>query len=154
MAKQKLNGNDYIVFIDDTTSGDAATGAAYRPVACMTTSGVSGSRNVIEVTDKCDDEFSDALPGKATNTITGAGNAVDETLNPSQDSYQTIMDLYQEGKMFWMKIANKSPEVGTVVIREGYGFITDYNETQDTDTPYTFDFTFRAKGKLNTVQTT
>lgn len=154
MAIVKLNGNDYIVFIDTTTPVTEAAGAAYRPVGCIQTSGVSGSRNVIEVSDKCNDGFADAIAGNATNTITATGNAIDETLEPSMDSFEELMNLYQDGQTFWMKIANKSGNTATAVIREAVGFITDYSENQDTDTPYTFDFTFRAKGRFTTVQTT
>ncbi|NGM63506.1 hypothetical protein G5B30_16475 [Sphingobacterium sp. SGG-5] len=154
MAIQKLNGNDYIIFIDTTTPITESTGAAYRPVACMTSSGLSGSTNVIEVSDKCNDGFADAIPGNKTNTITGSGNAIDETLEPSMDSFEELLSLYQDGTEFWMKIANKTGNTATPVIREAVGFLTDYSETADTDTPYTFDFTFRAKGRFNTAVTT
>lgn len=154
MAIKKLRSNDYIVFIDDVTAQSAGAGSVYRPVACITTAGISGSRNTIEINDRCDDESVDAIPGKSTNTITGSGNAIDESAEPSMDSAQTLLELYQSGKEFWMKIANKSGSTAPVVIREGFGFFTDYSETADTDTPYTFDFTFRSKGKFNTVETT
>lgn len=154
MAISKLNGNDYIVFIDTTTPITDAAGVAYRPVMCISSAGISGSRAVIEVSDKCNDGFADALPGNATNTITGTGNAIDETLEPSADSFEELLNLYQDGTQFWMKIANKSGSTATPVIREAIGFLTDYSETADTDTPYTFDFTLRAKGRFNTVQTT
>src|SRR5690606_14656159 len=108
MAISKLNGNDYIVFIDTTTPITDAAGAAYRPVVCSSSAGISGSRAVIEGSDKCNDGFADALPGNATNTITGTGNAIDETLEPSADSFEELLNLYQDGTEFWMKIANKS----------------------------------------------
>lgn len=154
MAISKLNGNDYIVFIDTTTPITAAAGAAYRPVMCISSAGISGSRAVIEVSDKCNDGFADALPGNATNTLTGTGNAIDESLEPSADSFEELLNLYQDAEQFWIKIANKAPGTGTAVIREGIGFFTDYSETADTDTPYTFDFTARIKGRFNTAQTT
>jgi hypothetical protein len=152
MAISKLNSNDYIVFIDTTTPITAPSGTQYRPVMCISSSGISGSRSVIEVNDKCNDGF--ALPGNATNTLTGSGNAIDETLEPSADSFEELLNLYQDGTVHWVKIANKSGNSATAVIREGVGFITDYSETQDTDTPYTFDFTYRIKGRFNSGQTT
>lgn len=154
MAIKKLNGNDYILLIDTTTPITATSGAVYRPVACITTAGISGTTNVIEVSDKCNEGFADAIPGNKTNTITGSGNAIDETLEPSQASFEELLALYQDGTEFWMKLANKSGNTETPVIREAVGFITDYSETADTDTPYTFDLTFRAKGRFNTAVTT
>lgn len=146
----KLNSNDYVLFVDDTTPLTAETGAAYKVVACITSAGLSGTTAVIEVNDRCGN---DALPGNSTNTMTGTGNATDETLTPSVASFEKMLELYQSKKKVWMKIAKMSGASADapVVIREVKGFLTDYSETLDQDTPYTFSFTLRADGLINTA---
>lgn len=145
-----LNSNDYVLFVDDTTPLTADTGAAYKVVACITTAGLTGNTAVIESNTRCGNE---ALPGNSVNTMTGTGEATDETLQPSLVSFEKMLDLYQSKKKVWMKIA-KMPDAGadvTVVIREVKGFITDYSETLDQDTPYGFSFTLRADGLINSA---
>lgn len=150
MAIEKLNGNDYIVLIDTETSTTAETGADYSPVMCMSSNGFNGTTESIEVSDKCNDGFADSLPGNSSWEITGTGNAIDESLEPSAESYQVLAELWKAKTIFWMKIANKPGDVTNApIIREGIGYISSYSETADTDTPYTFDFTFTGKGNIN-----
>lgn len=146
----KLNSNDYVLFVDDTTPLTADSGEAYEVVACITTAGLTGTTAVIEVNDRCGN---DALPGNSTNTLTGTGNATTEDLTPSVASYEKLLSIYQSKKKVWMKIGNAPGGTpgAPVVIREVKGFITDYSETADQDTPYTFSFTLRADGDINTA---
>lgn len=149
MAIKKLNGNDYIVFIDTETVVTAPKGLVYKPLMCMTSNGVNLATDSIDTSDKCSGDFADPLPGTTTATITGSGNAIDETLEPSAVSFQELFDLASTKAVFWVKIANKVGNTDTPIIREGVAFISDYTETQDTNTPFTFDVTFAIKGKLN-----
>lgn len=147
MANEKLNGNDYVVWIDTTTSTSASKGNAYSVIMCATTNGFSGSRETIEVTDKCSGGFSTPLPGTASWTITGSGNAIDEAGNPSAESYQTLFEVWKAGTPVWVKIANATPGTGAAYLREGVAILTDITETQDTNTAFTFDFTFTGVGE-------
>lgn len=151
MAISKLNGNEYIVLIDSTTAVTEAAPLAYRPVMCMSSNGFSGTTDSIETSDKCSGGFADPLPGTSSWEITGTGNAIDETLEASADSYQALFELWQSKQVFWVKMANTTDGTGAAVIREGIGFISSYSETADTDTPYTFDFTITGKGEVNGV---
>lgn len=151
----KLNGNDYIVFVDTTTSTEASRGAAYTPVMCMTSNGFSMTRETIDVTDKCAAlGFSTPLPGTASWSITGSGNAIDETGSPSEVSYQELFEICKTGEPVWVKIANRNLGTGAAYIREGVAILTDISETQDTNTPFTFDFTFTGVGEPLGAQTT
>lgn len=155
MAEQKLSGNDYIVFIDDTTPMSGTHGLAYLPTMCMQTNAFNGTTDTIDVSDKCnDDGFANPLAGTSSWEITGTGNAVDANLDPSIVSFQKLFNLWKNKTEFWMKIANKPGNASPAIIREGRGFITSYTETADTDTPYTFDFTFTGKGEIIGVPTT
>lgn len=149
----KLNSNDYVMFIDDTTSTSASAGAAYEVVACLTNISFSGTTNVIEVNDRCGNE---ALPGNQTNTFTATGNATDGVGMSSPVSYQKLMSLYQSKDKFWVKLAKSTDADPTapLLMREAVGFITDYSETGDQDSPYTFSLTVRVDGDINTSQTT
>lgn len=151
MAITKLNGNDYIVFIDTTTPTTAEAGvtAEYDPIMCMSTNGISGTTESIETADKCSGGFASPLPGTASWSITGSGNAIDETLEPSSVSLDRLFNLWKNKTPFWAKMANKTAGTGAPIIREGVVFISDYSETADTNTPYTFDFTFTGMGELN-----
>lgn len=154
MAVEKLNGNDYILLIDTTTPITSEAGAAYDPVMCMSSNGISITIEGIEVSDKCNDGWAGSLPGNGSWEITGTGNAIDETLEPSAASYQTLFELAVSKQRFWMKLANKPANTNTAIIREGIGYISSYSETADTDTPYTFDLTFTGIGEINGVTTT
>lgn len=154
MAISKLNGNDYIIFVDDTTPITSSAGAAYEPLMCMSSNGFSGTTDAIDIADKCNDGFADSTPGNSSWEITGTGNAIDETLESSAASYQKLFELWQAKKVFWMKLANKAGNTNTAIIREGIGYFSSYSETADTDTPYTFDFTFTGKGELNGIPST
>lgn len=149
----KLNSNDYVLYVDDTTPITSPAGAAYSVVACITSAGLSGTTAVIEVNDRCGN---DALPGNSTNTFTGSGNATDGNGSPSPASFEKLLSIYQAKKKVWMKLAN-APDAdinAPAVIREVVGFITDYSETADQDTPYTFTFTLRVDGDIKTAVTT
>lgn len=152
----KLNGNDYIVFVDTTTSTEASRGASYVPVMCMTSNGFSMTRETIDVPiDKCSAlGFSTPMPGTASWSITGSGNAIDETGSPSEVSYQELFEICKTGEPIWVKIANRTPGTGAAYIREGVAILTDISETQDTNTPFTFDFTFTGVGEPLGAQTT
>lgn len=148
MAETKLNGNDYVVWIDTTTATSASRGSVYKVVMCATTNGFSGTCETIEVTDKCSTSgFSSPLAGTASWSITGSGNAIDESGAGSPESYQTLFELWKAGEPFWAKIANADPNKGAAYIREGVVILTDIQETQDLNTPFTFDFTFTGVGE-------
>lgn len=154
MAVEKLSGNDYIILIDTTTPITEPAGLAYDPVMCMSSNGISITIEGIDVSDKCNDGWAGSLPGNGSWEITGTGNAIDETLEPSAASYQTLFELAVAKTRFWMKMANKPANTNTPIIREGIGWLSAYSETADTDTPYAFDFTFTGVGIPNGIATT
>lgn len=155
MAIKKLNGNDYIVFVDSTTP-EGSTPSAWRPIFCSTTNSLNITRETITIEDKCSagQGFSTNLSGTGSWTISGSGNAIDESMESSADSYQELATIAKSGAGCWVKIANQDPGKGTAVVRWGWAVLTDYTETQDTNTPFTFDFTFTGSGDLTIVSTT
>lgn len=147
-----LNANDYVMYVDDTTPLSAATGAAYKMIACLTSVGLSLTVATVERNNRCG---TNASPGNATTTFTGAGDATDEVGNPSVVSHEKLLALAQSKKVVWLKIANMS---GTdpnapILFREVQGFFTDYSEDGAQDGAYNFTYTFRVNGDIKTTET-
>lgn len=152
MAIVKLNANDYIVWIntvDDPVLGEVPQKANYRPVMCTIDSSFSGSREAIDVQDKCGSGqgWSSSLPGVGSFEMTGTGNAIDESLEPSAASFEELFNLWKSGTQFYAKIGNKVDNQGTFYIREAAVWISSWTENHGLNEPFTFDFTLSGVGE-------
>lgn len=156
MAKKFLNSNLYILWADLTTDPDSnATPSNYRPVACLVNVSFNGSTESIDVSNKCTGSgFADPEPGQSSWTIDFDGHAIDESQDSQRDSYQTLMEAWASKQKFFAKITNASNGEGTVVFREGVGFLSSFSESAGTNDVYAFSGTFTGKGNPKLAPTT
>ncbi len=84
MADVNIDATTWMVFIDP--------GTGFKVVACGKTNDLDATLSVIDYSSKCGNLYG---PGsKFDQTINFEGNAIDQTITVSKESYQQIYDLF------------------------------------------------------------
>lgn len=157
MATIVLNGKDYILEIDDTTSITSTRGSDYDPVLCEVSSDFGITTAEQAVSNKCNGGWANSNPGESSFSFSGEFQAIDpSSADPSAVSLAKMANLALTKKKFWLRRTLASGVVGGVpVVREGVVYISNYNETTNTDDPFTFTADFVGIGTpLITAPTT
>lgn len=133
------NGSEYFVFIKRSSDTNWMT------VACLTTNDLQVQSDVIETSSGCDGDWANHRNTKRSFTISASGYAISDSLEESQVSHEVLFKLSVTGEPFNIKIA----KLGSLYVRQGVVTITDYNENQTMNQAFSFNVTFRGKGKIN-----
>lgn len=140
-----LNGSAYLIWIDTTTPLTAERGSDYRPVVCGVSNGFGMDIESISTRNKCDGGYDQSKGGYLSWSFDMDGFAVGLKMADqiAKSNFQDIAELALNKVEFWAKME----DVETSVTREGKVRITQYRETANLDSPYSFTANFIGIGK-------
>lgn len=133
------NGSEYFVFIK------RATDPNWMTVACLVSNELQIEADPIATSSGCDGAFANHRTGIRSFTISASGYAIDDGLQESQVSHNALFDLAVNGNPFDIKIA----KIGSLYVRQGRVTIVSYTENQTINQAFSFNVTFKGKGKIN-----
>lgn len=144
-----LLGTTYALEVDDTTAvatNTRGTEANYKLLACLTSNGVEVSVAQQDTSNKCDGGWQTSVPGIASFTFSGDGQAVslESGEAATKINYQKLLELATTKEIFFVRMTDPS----NTVVREGKVFISSYSETAPNAEAYTFTATFTGVGEL------
>lgn len=152
MANDTLKGRDYVMEIDTVTAATADRGsdANYNPILCEVSSDFSiETDETTPVSNKCVAQggWSNNDPNLSSWSFSGEWQAIDPaTGDPSAASMDEIAALAASKQKFWARRV-LAGSTGVEVVREGLVWISSYNDTANTDDPFTFTATFTGVGE-------
>lgn len=123
-------------------------GAAYEPIACITSSSISESLNINEVETKCDPGNAVKTPGTYSYEISGDGIYIDESVDTGKQSHDTLKGYLRNKTLItWQMatgIASPTEEYGT-------GYITSCELTGEAGSDATFSFSLSGSGAISST---
>lgn len=152
MANDTLRGSDYVMEIDTTTSITASRGsdANYNAILCEVSSDFSiDTDETTPVSNKCVAQggWSSTEPNTSTWEFSGEWQAIDPSTGAaSAESMDDIAALAASKQKFWARRVLASG-TGVQVVREGLVWISSYNDSTNTDDPFTFTATMTGVGE-------
>jgi hypothetical protein len=140
-----LNGTAYLIWIDVTTALTAERGLDYRPIVCGVSNGFGMDIESISTRNKCDGGYDQSKGGYLSWSFDMDGFAVGLKMADkiAKANFQEIALLALNKTEFWAKME----DLETSITREGKVRITQYRETADLDSPYSFTANFIGIGK-------
>jgi predicted secreted protein len=132
------NGTDYLLF------AKIGTPAAWVPLACLKTNGFDATTDQIDTTTKCSGKYKTSLPGDIGWSFKGDGNAIDDTAQPSQASFNVLAGLQKAGTTFPMKMVGVDDP--TTIVR-GNVFITSIGLSAGRNEALSFTSAFQGVGE-------
>jgi len=138
-----INGDTLILSVYD--------GAAYRPVACLTSNALNQTRNIIESQTKCDPGETIKTAGTKNYTVTGEGEYIDTTsaggftTRASHDYLKTIFE--GQDTVTWRLATGLTDNPNYY----GTGIISDLSLTAPANDTTTFSVTIEGSGAIVTV---
>jgi predicted secreted protein len=129
------NGNDYLLFIKVDTE--------WKTVACLRSNGIDISSSDVVSETKCNDGWEESEGGTGSWAMPFEGDAIDESADPSQVSYDFLFDMAVEKKKYPVKIA----EVEGTYVRYGVARLNSYSENQSVNSPFGFTGSLKGIGK-------
>lgn len=140
-----LNGTAYLIWIDVTTPLTAERGLDYRPIVCGVSNGFGMDIESISTRNKCDGGYDQSKGGYLSWSFDMDGFAVGLKMADkiAKANFQEIALLALNKTEFWAKME----DLETTITREGKVRITQYRETADLDSPYSFTANFIGIGK-------
>lgn len=148
MATQSIKGENNILYVWD--------GTAYRPVACLTSNGLSTELSVIESQTKCDPGVIVKTAGNFSYTISADGEYIDTTTaggETSKASHDYLLTKQMAKENIDFKI---DTDVTTATSTKYFGtaIITSLELTADAgDAVSTFTATLDGSGALSLTDT-
>lgn len=136
------NGKEFLLFVRRDGEVD------WKTVACLISNGVSRGADSITSTTKCSGGDQESMQGERNWSITGNGNAVDDTLEASEASLDELKEIWASGETAEWKMA----KVGSTDVDYGMGWISQLDTTAGNNEAYTFDLTVQGTGALATVE--
>lgn len=145
----KLLGTGYLLEIDQVTSTATATRgleANFKPMVCLTGNGLDLTIAEQSTSNKCDGGFASSLPGIASWSFSGDGQAVTLVTGEAttRENFEAVAALAVSKKLFFARITDAEQ----TVYREGMVWISSYNETMPNADAYTFTVTLTGTGTL------
>ena len=138
-----IRGEKAILYIWDT--------AAYKPVACLTSNGLSSQLSMIESTTKCFPGVVKKTPGQLNNSIDAEGEYIDTTTaggDTAKISHDAMFLLQQDKTLVTWKIDTNIDDVDSVKYY-GTGYFTDLSATFGSgDEVSTFSVTIDVDGAV------
>lgn len=148
---EKLLGTGYLLEVDSITDYKTnltgrGTEANYKPLVCLTGNGLDLTIAEQSTSNKCDGGFASSLPGLASWSFSGDGQAVTFSLaeGTTRANFETIAALAVSKKLFYIRMTDATQ----TVYREGLVWISSYNETTPNAEAYTFTCTLTGTGVL------
>lgn len=143
MVNRKINGKDILLFIDSTNEGDT-----YDKVICLTSNGLDRSTSVESASSKCG---TDSGPGEKTITVPIAGVIVYQAEAGSMSS-PSFDSLWKNSTQIAWKQGPVTPVEGDVIYT-GSGWLSDLNETADSNGRATFTATLQVSDYTQSITT-
>jgi hypothetical protein len=120
----------------------------YEPIACITSSSISESVAIDEVTTKCDPGNIVRTPGAYSYEISGDGLYIDEAVDTARQSHAKLKALLRaKTRLTW----RMSTGITTPTNEYGFGYLTALDLTGEADVNTTFTFTISGTGAIVTV---
>jgi hypothetical protein len=138
-----IRGENCILYIYDT--------ASYKPVACLTSNGLSSQLSMIESTTKCFPGVVKKTPGQLNNSIDAEGEYIDTTTaggDTAKVSHDKMFLLQQDKTLVTWKIDMNVDDADSVKYY-GDGYFTDLSVTAGSgDEVITFSVTLDVDGAV------
>lgn len=140
-----LNGTSYLIWIDVTTPLTSERGLDYRPIVCGVSNGFGMDIESISTRNKCDGGYDQSKGGYLSWSFDMDAFAVGLKMADkiAKANFQEIALLALNKTEFWAKME----DLETSITREGKVRITQYRETADLDSPYSFTANFIGIGR-------
>lgn len=141
-----IRGEKGILYIWDTST--------YKPIACLTSNGLSSQLSVIESRTKCFPGVVKKTPGVLNNSISAEGEYIDTTTaggDTAKVSHDKMFSLQQNKTLVTWKIDTNVDNTDSVKYY-GTGYFTDLQATFGSgDEVTTFTVTLDVDGAIATV---
>jgi len=140
-----IRGENGIIYIWDTE---------WKPLACLTSTGLSSALSIIESTTKCFPGVVKKTPGQINNSISAEGEFIDTTTaggDTAKASHDKLFLIQQERELTEFKYDTDITNVDSVKYF-GFGYFTDLELTQGSgDEVSTFTVTLDVDGAITLV---
>lgn len=144
MAITKIKGDALIQSVWD--------GAAYRPIACLTSNSLTRTRNIIESQTKCDPGVITKTAGSQSYEVPFEGEYIDTTSATGETtlaSHDFIMTLFDTGNLYSWRLATGLADTPYYY---GEGVFSDLEMTGPAgDELATFSGTLSGSGLITTI---
>lgn len=148
MADKNFAGRSYLLYAATSAPSDATAASDYTLVGDCTASGISRSRNAIDISTKDDGDDSTFIAGRRNWTVSLSGN-FDHTLDAGVTLLEDAWEA-TDGIVYFLLTSTNAGD------REfhGQGKITQFDTQFDDESASTFSATIQGSGTLSSVDGT
>lgn len=153
MAKTKLNGREYVLFVDTTTPVTTAITAVtpdnFKMIMCLTSNGFELTTSPIDSTSKCDGGFASSEAGVTGWSMSADGLITILTAPDSTDGFDEnqLFELAKSKASAWFAIMSVTSLGASPRIRYGVGRIDSLSETDPDNETSTFTVSITGIGE-------
>lgn len=130
-------------------------GAAYRPVACLTSNALDSNQSIVESNTKCNPGVVEKTPGTINISVTADGEMIDTTSvggDTAQASWDYLFARQLQQNTDFLPVPFRYSSGVTDLIYYGNAIISDLNQTAGAgDEVITFSVTLEVSGALTTT---